>query len=207
MSTTDTSHTGTPHIDYYFSIVSPWTYFGDPRLQDIVKVTGATVTYYPCSSPDLFPNTGGKMLKDRGEHRQNYRMVELNRWKDYLHMDLNPTPKHFPVPEAPGSKLVLATQDAGLAPAPLLSGLLSAVWVEDKDVSDRDTLIAIANTAGLDGPTMMKASEDPKYDAAFAKSTQDAIDAGVFGYPTYIANGEMFWGQDRLYFLAKALGT
>ena len=195
----------TPHIDYYFSIISPWTYFGDARLHDIAKATGATISYHPCSSPDLFPNTGGKMLKDRGTHRQNYRMVELNRWKAHLNMDLNPTPAHFPVPEAPGSKLVLAAKDAGAEPGSLVSGLLKAVWAEEKDISDPDTLVAIANAAGLDGEALLNASQDEKYDAAFAKSTQDAIDGGVFGYPTYVTDGEMFWGQDRLEFLERRL--
>ncbi|MEG3618429.1 2-hydroxychromene-2-carboxylate isomerase [Magnetovibrio sp. PR-2] len=195
----------TPHIDYYFSVVSPWTYFGDARLHDIAQATGATLGYHPCSSPELFPNTGGKMLKDRGPNRQNYRMVELKRWKTHLNLDLNPTPAHFPVPEAPGSKLVLAAKDAGHDPGPLVSALLKAVWVEDKDVSDPETLTTITNTAGLNGEVLLAASQDAKYDEAFTKSTQDAIDAGVFGYPTYVTDGVMFWGQDRLDFLERKL--
>ncbi|MCW8915244.1 MAG: 2-hydroxychromene-2-carboxylate isomerase [Magnetovibrio sp.] len=195
-----------PKIDYYFSILSPWTYIGDTRFQDIAKRTGAAVTYHPLSSPDLFPATGGQLLKDRAQHRKDYRMAELQRWKDHLGIPLNLNPAHFPVPEPPASKLILAVQEDGNDAGPLLSAILKAVWVDEKNASDPDILIALANDCGLDGNAMMTASGDASFDQAFSSCTQNAIAAGVFGYPSYIFNSELFWGQDRLDFLERALG-
>lgn len=194
-----------PIVDYYFSVVSPWTYLGDGRFQELVQRVDAHVIYHPLSSPDLFPATGGQLLKDRAQHRKDYRLVELARWQKHLGIPLNLQPKHFPVPEAPASKLILATQAAGQNAGPLLSSILKAVWAEERDISDVDTLIALAGLCGLDVETLFREAQSPELDAAFSTCTQMAIQRGVFGYPTYMFQGEMFWGQDRLSFLETAL--
>ncbi len=194
-------------IDYYFSVVSPFTYLGDARFQELAKAHGTRVIYHPLSSPDLFPATGGQLLKDRAQHRKDYRIVELKRWRDHLGLAINIQPQFFPVPEAPASKLILAVQEAGHDAGALVSWLLKAVWVDELDVSDADTLVTLANAAGLDGAAMLNASQDASFDQAFADTTQTAITRGVFGYPSYIYKDELFWGQDRLDFLERALST
>lgn len=194
-------------IDYYFSVVSPFTYLGDKRFQELAKAHATRIIYHPLSSPDLFPATGGQLLKDRAQHRKDYRIVELKRWRDHLGLAINIQPQFFPVPEAPASKLILAVQEAGHDAGALVSWLLKAVWVDELDVSDADTLVTLANAAGLDGAAMLDASQDASFDQAFADTTQAAITRGVFGYPSYIYKDELFWGQDRLDFLERALST
>lgn len=194
-----------PLIDYYFSVISPWTYLGDGRFQELAQRFDAQVIYHPLSSADLFPATGGQLLKDRAKPRKDYRLVELARWKKHLGVPLNVQPKHFPVSEAPASKLLLATQSSGQDAGPLLSAILKAVWAEERDISDVDTLIALAGLCGLDVETLFRTAQSPEYDAAFSTCTQMAIQRGVFGYPTYALNNELFWGQDRLPFLESAL--
>lgn len=193
-------------VDYYFSVVSPWAYLGNARFHDLVERAGAHVVYHPLSSPDLFPATGGKLLKDRAQHRKDYRLVEMERWSTHLGMPLNLHPKHFPAPEAPASKLILAAQEAGHDAAALVAGIFKAVWVEDRNIGGDETLTVIADASGLDGAKLMAAAASPAFDQAFADATQTAIARGVFGYPSYIVNGEVFWGQDRLDFVERALG-
>lgn len=193
-------------IDYYFSIVSPWTYLGDGPFQDLVARHGAQVIYHPLSSPDLFPATGGQLLKDRAQHRKDYRLVELARWRDHLGVELNLQPKYFPVPEAPASKMILAIQETGENAGPFLSAVLKTVWADERDASDPAILIELANAVGMDGQAMFDASTQPSFETSFAETTQAAIARGVFGYPTYVFKDELFWGQDRLEFLERALG-
>ncbi|MBL4614336.1 MAG: 2-hydroxychromene-2-carboxylate isomerase [Magnetovibrio sp.] len=194
-------------LHYYFSIVSPWAYLGDQRFQEIAKRSQAQVIYHPLSSPDLFPATGGQLLKDRAQHRKDYRLVELARWSDHLDVALNLQPKHFPVPEAPASKLILAVQESGEGAGPLLSAILKAVWADELDVSTPETLTKLTTAAGLNGETLWAASKAPSFDQAFKDTTQAAIASGVFGYPTYVYKDELFWGQDRLDFLARAINN
>jgi len=188
-------------IDYYFSVMSPWAYLGDARFQELAHKHNKSVRYHPLLSPDLFPATGGKLLKDRAQHRNDYRMIELKRWRDFLGINIRLEPKHFPVQETFASQLILATEDAGA----LTHALLRAVWEEDQDISKPEILTEIANGVGLDGAALIVKSQTDAYAQAVKAETQSAIAAGVFGYPTYVYNGELFWGQDRINFLDRAL--
>ena len=192
-------------IDYYFSVFSPWAYFGDARLRAMAAKHGYSVRHHPQLSPVLFPATGGLALKDRAEPRKAYRMAELERWREHLGIDINLTPKFFPVPEAPASKLILAALSAGHDVGELVHALGHATWVEERDISDAATLSAIATACGFDGETLINASADEAFDNALKAEAQAAIDRGVFGYPTYAVGDDLYWGQDRLDFLERKL--
>lgn len=192
-------------IDYYFSVLSPWTYMGDQRFRDMAKRYGFEVRHHPLLSPILFPATGGAALKDRAKPRLDYRLQELARWRKHLALTFNLQPKHFPIPEANATKLILAAQDAGEDVGPLTYAILCAVWEDEKDISDPATLQAIAQSVGLDGQALLAQSQKSTYDEKAEAETQAAIANGVFGYPTYVLGHEKFWGQDRLDFLERAL--
>ena len=73
--------------------------------------------------------------------------------------------------------------------------------MEDRNIADHGTLVAIADENGLDGRALLAATEDEAVKAEYQANTDEAIRLGVFGAPTYIYEGEMFWGQDRLLLL------
>jgi 2-hydroxychromene-2-carboxylate isomerase len=107
------------------------------------------------------------------------------------------------------SKLIIATQLAhGTARAMQLTGAIgAAVWAQQRNIADPATLAQLADEAGLDGNSLLKASEAQTVQAAYAQNTQDAISAGVFGAPWYVHDGQPYWGQDRLDFLDRALAA
>lgn len=193
----------TKTVDTYFTIVSPWAYFGHQRLIDMCARTGAKVVLKPVTMGSVFPATGGVPLLKRAQERQDYRFVELERWREHLGLELNLRPAHFPVPDTLGGQVVLAAQDQGLDDVALTSALMRAVWVDEKNISDPDTVASIATSIGLDGPALINAA-DSFADALIANS-EEAIARGVFGFPFYIVGDEPFWGQDRLDFVEQAL--
>lgn len=195
----------TKTLDYYFSVISPWTYMGDERFRALAKTYGYQVRHHPQLSPVLFPATGGLALKDRAEPRKAYRLAELKRWSKYLGFAINLTPKFFPVPEVPASKLILVALDQGHDVGELTHAIGRATWEEERDISDAATLVDIATACGLDGAALVAASADEAYAKKLDTETLDAIERGVFGYPTYALGSELFWGQDRLDFLERAL--
>ena len=140
---------------------------------------------------------------------QAYRLVELRRWSESRGLPMNVQPKHFPVDGAPASKLLLATIAAfGTERALDLVGVISrALWTEERDIADTDTLVALCNAIGLPGAMLMPASLTDGIAAELDKNTDAAIAAGVFGLPTFAIDGELFWGQDRLDFVARALAN
>ncbi len=192
-------------VDYYICLISPYTYMGDARVHEIAARHGAEINYIPVNLGEIFPETGGLPLARRAPARQAYRLQELKRWRDFLNIELNTSPKHFPAPEWPAAGMVIAAQQRELDCGPLVNAFLTAVWARDLDINDRDTIVAIANDLGLPGQELLDASEDPAIRAVWDANSAKALEVGVFGAPTYVYDGQIFWGQDRLDFLDRAL--
>ncbi|WP_366657852.1 2-hydroxychromene-2-carboxylate isomerase [Fodinicurvata sp. EGI_FJ10296] len=197
----------TKSVDYYCFLSSPWTYLGSARLYEIAARHGATIAHRPVDLAKIFPVSGGLPLAKRAIQRQRYRMAELQRWRDFLDVPLTLEPKYFPVDTIPASQLVVAADTLGHDPGPLAHAILRAVWAEERDIADPATLTAIADAAGFDGKALITASADDDVRHRFDAFTQEAIDRDVFGSPTYIVNGDLFWGQDRLDFVDRALAA
>jgi 2-hydroxychromene-2-carboxylate isomerase len=194
-------------IDYYMACPSPWSYLGHQRLLDIAQRHGAIINLKPVDYGRIFPVSGGLPLPKRAPQRQAYRLVELARWRDFLGVRLNTQPKFFPVDATPSSLMVcaaLANPDQALA---LAGAIMRACWADDRNIADPDTLKSIADECKLDGAALAAASAAAATRAIYDRFTQDAIDLHVFGAPTYVFAGELFWGQDRLDFLNRALAN
>ncbi len=192
-------------IDYYHSLISPWSYLGGPRLGDIAAAAGATVNVKPIDLAQVFPVSGGLPLAKRADQRRAYRLAELARWRDHLGMPLNIEPSYFPAAEGLAACTVIAAREAGADAAGLSNAILRAVWAEERDIADRATLAAICAENGHDGAALIAAAETDAVAAIYAADTGEAIARGVFGAPTYVFAGELFWGQDRLEFLARTI--
>ncbi len=192
-------------IDYYLSLVSPWTYLGSKRLKEIADAKGATIRVKPMSLAQVFPETGGLPLPKRAPARQAYRLVELERWSKHLGEPINIHPAHFPADERLAAYCVMAANDAGADSFALSHAILRAVWVEERNIADEETLKTILSECGLDAEAILSAAKDPAMEERYAAQSREAIEAGVFGSPAYLVEGELFWGQDRLDFLERAL--
>jgi 2-hydroxychromene-2-carboxylate isomerase len=194
-------------VDYYMNPVSPFTYMGHERFRQICRQHGAQVNLRVMDLGKVFPVSGGVPLKDRPPQRRAYRMTELKRWREYLGIPLNLEPKFFPVPSEPAATLILAVlARLGVEPAlDIARDCLRAVWVEDRDISAPATLRELLAARSLDAEALMAHAASAEVAALFIMHSQEAISRGVFGAPTYVLNDELFWGQDRLDFLDRAL--
>jgi len=194
-------------VDYFIAPQSPWTYLGHERFVAIARKHGAQVLLKPCDVNKVFAATGGVPVSQRPPQRQAYRLAELTRWSKHLGMPLTLHPKFFPVSGEMAAKMIIAAQHvAGTDKAlDLLGALGRACWAEEKNLADADTLLAVANGLGLDGAALLKLAEGEAVAAEYARNTEDAIAANVFGVPWYRVDGDGFWGQDRLEFVEQAL--
>jgi 2-hydroxychromene-2-carboxylate isomerase len=194
-------------IDYYLAPQSPWTYLGHERLASIAAAAGATLRVRPIDlGGKVFPVSGGLPLGQRPPQRQAYRLVELRRFSEYLRMPLNLKPKFFPVAGDDASRLIIAVdeQDGSAAAMNLTGAVLKAVWAEERNIADPAELARLLAETSLPGERLAQ-SRSPQVQARYDQYTQEAIAANVFGSPTYIVDGEIFWGQDRLDFLQRRL--
>jgi 2-hydroxychromene-2-carboxylate isomerase len=197
-------------IDYYDSMSSPWTYLGHKRFENLVQRYGLTIRHKPMDLLKVWSVSGGLPLKQRAKQRQAYRHLELSRWSEILHTPCNLEPPFHPVADRRACYLVIAAMQLGLDWSTLTHALLRAVWVEDRNIADHPTLVAIANECGLDGSALLAATDNESVRIEYESNTDEAIRIGVFGAPTYVYEGEQFWGQDRLLMLdwrlAQAFG-
>ena len=193
-------------IDFYLALSSPWTYLSLPRLRALAERTGAEVVFRPYDIMGVFQRNGIKPVGQRPKPVQANRLRELTRWRDFLGMPLTLHPAHFPVDPTLAGKILIAAQETDAPRAKVMDlafAYLRACWAEERDLADEATLAAIADEQGFDGTALLEAAKRGDSDAAFTRNTEDAVAADVFGSPTWICRGELFWGQDRLEFLAR----
>ena len=194
-------------IDYYLAPQSPWTYFGHARLVQMAKQAEATVRIMPVDlGGQIFPATGGLPVGQRSPQRQAYRLLELQRFSHFLQMPFNLKPKFFPVAGDDAARMIIAVDqhDGVDAAMKVCAAVLAAVWVQERDIADGSVLQAILQEQGI-APDRWQAALAPAAQDAYMAYTRKAMDAGVFGAPSYVVDGEIFWGQDRLEFLQRRL--
>ncbi len=194
-------------VDYYFAPQSPWAYLGHQRLADIVQRTGASLRVMPIDlGGKVFPISGGLPLGQRAPQRQAYRLIELQRFSEHLNAPLNLKPRYFPVGGDDAARVIIAADLAqGAAAAMKVAGaVLSACWVQERNIADEKVLAELLAEQGLPAAVLEQAHSQAVQER-YESYTQAAIDAGVFGAPSYVIDGEIFWGQDRLDFVERAL--
>lgn len=192
-------------IDYYYWINSDWAYLGHDRLRRIADKHNALIKYIPVRLKNIYARTGGIPLHLRAKERQRYRIIELNRWCEYLDFPINAEPKYLTPDDEIASCLVIAAMRANYSPHELSNAIFRAEWVEERDISDHAVLIKAAEECGLDGHALLAAALTPQNKAELVRNTEEAISRGVFGSPAYFVAGEHFWGQDRLEWVDRAL--
>ena len=193
-------------IQYYYGIPSPFAYLGSTRLQAISKKYNLEVIEKPCDLVGgIFVKTGGIPVPQRSPQRQKYRLDEIKRWSKFLDIKININPKFFPPkdPHLP-AKFTIA---ANLLGVKVVFGheLLKQLWSEEKDISDEKNLEAVSNNFTINFKELSELAKSEKVSKIYSDNTDEAIKQNVFGSPSYIFNNELFWGQDRLEFLERAL--
>ena len=194
-------------VDYYFAPQSPWAYLGHQRLRDVAKAAGAIVRVLPVDlGGKVFPISGGLPLGQRAPQRQAYRLVELKRFSEHLNAPLNLHPRYFPVGGDDASRLIIAADlvHGGQASLDLAGAVLGAVWAQERNIADPAVLGQLLSEQGLSSQVQDRA-QSQEVQERYEQYTRQAIDAGVFGAPSYVVEGEIFWGQDRLDFLQRRL--
>lgn len=196
-------------VDYYFAPQSPWTYLGHARFAALAQAAGVAVRVLPVDlGGKVFPISGGLPLPKRAPQRQAYRLQELRRFSEYLQIPLHPQPKFFPVGGDDAACLIIAVDlhDGSEAAMKITGAVLSAVWAQERNIGDARVLAELLTENGLDAKRLEQ-SRSQEVRERYEACTQQAISAGVFGAPSYVIDGEIFWGQDRLDFVARKLGV
>lgn len=197
----------TRSIDYVFSIVSPWAYLGSARFHAMAEKHGYAITYRPVSLPAVFKETGGLPLAQRPTTRQLYRLSEMQRWRDHLNLPLLLRPQFFPVDVTLADRAALALIAQGVNPRRYIEAAHSALWAQDRNLADETVVADVLTACGHDAASVLAKAKGEEIAKAYADNGEWTIANNIFGSPSYVLNGEIFWGQDRLPLLEEALAS
>jgi 2-hydroxychromene-2-carboxylate isomerase len=194
-------------IAYYFSLLSPWAYIGHRHFVDIARRHSAAIVYKPVLLNEVFSETGGLPLAKRHPARQAYRMLELQRWREKRRLDFHLWPKHWPFDADLANCSTLAIVAAGGDPADFVQKVFNGVWEGQENLADAAVLLPLLREAGFNPETVLAKADSEEIRAAYERNRLEAVAIGVFGAPSYVLDGEIFWGQDRLDLLDDALAS
>lgn len=193
------------NIDYYYFSISPFAYLGHQEILHVAKKHGAALNFKPVDLFKIWEISGAVPPAKRPLVRQRQRFIELQRVAEHRKLHINIRPEYFPTDPQLADKTVIALVKEGQNPSDYMGKIFAAVWVENKDIADQDVIAELLQSSGFDAQDIISKAQLDEMDEIRQKNSQDAIDADAVGVPTYVLNGEAFWGQDRIEYLDAAL--
>lgn len=191
-------------VEFFFDLGSPAAYLAWTQLPALCERAGAELRYRPMllggvfqatgnSSPATVPAKGRYMATDLLRHARRYDVP----------FDFNP---HFPINTLALMRGAVGYQLQQPEDFPrYLDALFKALWVDQRNLGDEQVLAAVLTEAGLEPEQFRALIMDDRVKHALKASTEEAVQRGVFGAPTFFVGDEMFFGQDRLSFVEEAL--
>lgn len=194
-------------IEYFYAAHSAFAYLGSARLMAIAAAAGRRIMHKPVDLRRVVAEAGAVPFNARGKaHRAYYFGREIERWSEERDAPwLGRIPTHHANDIALPNGMLIAGLTLGLDVDRLAHALLEAHWRHDADLSDRAALAAIGHGAGYDPAPLLDRALSPQVQAIYQANTQEAIHRSVFGSPTYFVDGDMFYGQDHLEMVERAL--
>ena len=194
-------------IEYFYSAHSVYAYLGSARFMEIAQAAGRAIVHRPIDLNQSVPASGASSFRERSpKHRAYFFRREIDRWAEERRapvMDGYPAHHHNDMALCNG--MVIAGARQGHDVDRLAHAMLRDHWLQDADLADRETLARIAESVGLDPEPMLQAALSDEMQAMYQANTDEAIERSVFGSPTYFVDGDMFYGQDRLEMVERAL--
>ena len=191
-------------VDFLFDFGSPAAYRAWTQLGKLAADTGATVVPQPILLGGVFQATGNR-APITVPLKGSYLFKDLNRYARRYGVALVMNP-HFPINTITLMRIDVGMLEAGHAQLQVYrDAVFHAIWVAQRNMNDADTVAQVLAEAGLDAPALLAMAADPQVKESLKVRTQQAVERGAFGAPTFFVGEEMFWGQDRLDFVRAAL--
>jgi 2-hydroxychromene-2-carboxylate isomerase len=194
-------------IEYFYAAHSAFAYLGSGRFMAIAAAAGRRIVHRPVDLRRVVAEAGAGPFNTRSKaHRAYYFGREIARWSEERGAPwLGRTPTHHASDITLPNGMLIAGLTLGLDIDRLAHALLEAHWRDDADLADRSALAAIGRNAGIDPTPLLERALSPQVQAIYRANTEEAIRRSVFGSPTYFVDGDMFYGQDRLEMVERAL--
>ena len=194
-------------IEYFYSAHSAFAYLGSKRFMEIAEAGERTITHKPYDLTRGIAGVGSAPTRERPQnHRAYYFRREIDRWAEHRNapvMDGYPQHHWNDMTLANGMLIAATLQNANIDS--LAHAMLEGHWLNDANLANKETLEAVATSVNVDPLPLLDAALSREVAKIYERNTQEAIKRSVFGSPTYFVDGDMFYGQDHLEMVERAL--
>jgi len=193
-------------VEFFFDYGSPYSYLADSRLSGLAARTGAEVVYRPMLLGGVFKATGNQSpFLEPVEAKRRYFSIELRRTVSALGVAFEQNP-NFPINTLGLMRAAYAARALEVFDA-FHTAIYPAFWTTGANLGDGEVLEGVLSAAGLDGKEILTVSGQDEVKSALRRTTDEAVERGVFGAPTFFVDGEMFFGNDRMGLVEDALSA
>jgi len=189
-------------VDFYYDYISPASYFALVRLTELCQRTGATINYKPMLLGGVFKANG------------NTAPITVPAKWEWFKKDFARQAEYYGIPYQLNPHFIFSTVSAMRGAFWALSEgrieeynhvMFKAAWADAKDLSSAEVISEVLSDAGFDASVVMEAMAQPENKQALIKATEEAAERCVFGAPTMFVDDEIYFGQDRLEWVERAL--
>ncbi len=192
------------HLAFYFDYASPYAFLGSTAVEALARRHGAVLHWRPFLLGALFKEIGSPIvpIETMARPKQAHQRADLLRWAEHRGVEFRWNP-HFPLDTRTALRITLLVDDERRGP--LVRELFHAAWVEGADLEDPAVLVAALERAAMP-PELLDRARSPESKGLLRRATAEAIERGVPGAPTFVVDERhLFWGQDRMHFVGRAL--
>jgi 2-hydroxychromene-2-carboxylate isomerase/predicted thioesterase len=194
-STPIPANAGAP-LEFFFDFHSPWCYVAMPRLREIAAAHGRDIHWRPMHLANLIDRIGGRRPLEASPAFVQWFQQDLQDWARLRRLSLRYHPR-FPLRPSRALRCSVYAIEQGKGAA-FIFNVMQAYWSENLDISELGVLGDLAVAVGLDRHATVQAAADERFKQAIEANNDEAVQRGVFGAPTVIADSKLFWGNDRL---------
>jgi 2-hydroxychromene-2-carboxylate isomerase len=189
------------YIDFYFDIISPYSYIAHKKIQKIKKHQKVIFNYKPILLGGLH-NLAGISAPAFNKYKiKNMQSdCELVAKKNNISFKWN---LKFPINSLSLMRGYLAVEDNQKEEC--LNMFFNAYWRDDIDLSSEKEFLKLLESLKIDSKIFFEKITQQSIKDTLKKFTNDAFKKEVFGAPTFIVNNKIFWGQDRLEYALEEL--
>ena len=193
-----------PTLEFFFDYGSPWSYVAFTQVPIVAAQAGADVLYRPMLLGGVFKATGNQSPAEINvPTKRAYSKLEFQRYAAHYGIPFTHNP-HFPINTMTLMRGAAWAELEGRL-LPYSTAIFQAMWVEPRNLGDPAELVPVLSKAGFDPSAFRAGIERADVKQRLRETTDEAVRRGVFGAPTFFVGNDMFFGQDRLEFVARAL--
>lgn len=193
----------TKTVEFFYDFGSPTVYLAATQLPAIAAAVGATIDWRPMLLGGVFKSTGNQspvVVPAKAAYMNN----DLERFAKRYGVPFSFNP-HFPINTLALMRGAVAYQGDVAVSSTYRDAIFRAIWVEARNLNEPDVIGQVLSDAGLDPAELMNRIGQQTVKDQLIANTEEAVNRGVFGAPTFFVGERMFFGQDRLDFVADAL--